>query len=112
MKGIGLVEELKFHIYKGKSFNLDVLWWYDESKTLPAIIESARGKIQTQDSGGDDIINLSPTFTGNRVLVRLSPVQTLAIVQDSGYLELEASTAVETKLLIHGRVRIHQEVSE
>lgn len=113
MRQIGLVEELRFHLYKGKSFSFDVLWWTDAAKTQAAVITSVRGKIKKQNiDGAVLIVDLAPTFLVNRTLVRLTPAQTLALVEGLGYLELEATTAVETKVLSRGPVVIHPEVSE
>lgn len=114
MKDLGKVDEIHFHVYRGKQFAFDVLWWHDLAKTQAAVITSARGAIKTMDSRSADIIvNLAPTFQGtNRVLVRLSPGQTLVLVGSRGYLELEASTATDIKTLCRGPVTIHPEVSE
>lgn len=112
-KQVGLIEEVDFHIYKGKSLAFDVLWWLDDLKTIAAVITSTLGKIKEYDGkAAPVIVNLAPTFVGNRVVVRLTPAQTLAIVQSKGFLEIEAATTTVTKTLARGRVIIHQEISE
>lgn len=113
MTVIGKVPDQEFHIYKGKSFSFDVLWWLNKAKTEAAVIASARGKIKTGTQAADPVlIDLAPTFTANRVMVRLTPAQTLALVGFNGFLEVEATAGVDTKIMTRGRVVLHSEVSE
>lgn len=112
-RNLGQTEELVFYLYKGKSFSFDLVWWLDAAKTQAAVITSVGGKIKTS-SGADatELIDLAPTFENNRVLVRLTPVQTAGIDSEFGFLEVKASTVQETKPLIRGKVRIFAGVSE
>ena len=110
---IGRVKELRFFIYKGKTFAFDCVWWADTAKTVPRIITSARGKIKDSATPAAQLlVNLAPTFLNNRVMIRLTEAQTLAIAGTSGFLELEATSGTETKVLTLGRVVLHPEVSE
>jgi len=115
MKQIGEVEEVRFHLYRGKLFAFDLKWWYDYAKTQAAVIISARGAIKTKDTSDAAIIVAFAPVLGpetNWVQIRLTVAQTLAITAKGGYLEVEASTSGDTKLLVRGPVQIYQEVSE
>lgn len=114
MADIGQVQEQTFHLYRGKTFAFDVVWWLDAAKTQAAVIVSARARIKAGPAGGPtSLVDLAPTVVApNRVVVRLTPAQTAAIDADTGYLEVEAETATETKPLVRGWVRVYPEVSE
>lgn len=112
MRRVGHLEELQFHVYKGKGFDVDVVWWADTAKTIPMPISSARGKIQDGNTDeADDIIDLNPSHVDNRVIIRLSE-ETTSVDYKRGYLELEATSGTTTRVVARGPVVFHSEGSE
>lgn len=110
---VGRTPFVPIEIDKGASLSFDVLWWADEDRTIP--VEMSEASAQVRDSSdGSLVLDLDPTVSGNRVLIRIPSAATSAVLHEGlavWDLEVTATLSGERKKLAKGSVRFFEEVS-
>lgn len=109
---IGRTPTVPLEIEKGADLNFDVLWWSDDERTEPVPMSEASAQVRDED--GVLLLDLTPTTSGNRVMIRISAAATSAIAHRGMArwdLEVVATGSGERRKLAKGPVRLFEEVS-
>lgn len=109
---VGRTPLVPLEIAKGGDLNFDILWWSDETRTVAMDVVDADAQVRTDD--GDLVIDLAPTVSGNRIMVRVPAAATSAITHRGAAmwdLEVVAELSGERKKLARGPVLLLEEVT-